>query len=244
MDAALSAIPPQPQMPRIPMRLRSTSFCNPRIHRRAKVFGVYIRRRYVARLATAFARIGRIERQGYKPISARVCAYRPLDCSLTAPNGPLTAIAASLRSPRFGKIQIAYQSDPVSVLEGHLTVIDFHFRQRFYPVLLTIETGAFGLVVSTWDKTFAEVTKSITVRCPSRPIRDHFGASVSSPKTAATTSWRDCQRSHLKRSKEQSTAYIRKPGRKWVVTAAFDPFSRRSRWPTAQRNDLGYKHRT
>ena len=37
-----------------------------------------------------------------KPRSAIVCAYKPEHCSLTAPNGPQTAIAGSLPSAFFG----------------------------------------------------------------------------------------------------------------------------------------------
>ena len=70
------------------------------------------------------------------PRSAMVCAYRPDDCSFTAPNGPLTAmrrqafVAAILRL-----IQVGRQSDAVAVLERDLLMIDLvALREGLVPV--------------------------------------------------------------------------------------------------------------
>ena len=105
------------------------------VHRRAKVFGVDIRRRYVARLATAFARIGRIERQGHKPIFCQGLRIQAAGLLFDRAKWPADRNRRQLAvAAVFGKIQIAYQSDPVSVLEGHLTVIDFvTFGKGFIP---------------------------------------------------------------------------------------------------------------
>ena len=54
----------------------------------------------------------RIKATVTKPLSAICCAYRPLDCSFTAPKGPLTAIAGSLPSASFGTYMSAASSIP------------------------------------------------------------------------------------------------------------------------------------
>ena len=101
--AALMAMPPQPQMPMIPMRSGSTfSFSD---------------RKSTAAMKSSVLMSGEAMQRGWpplspvkdgsnarvtKPRSAIVCAYSPEHCSFTAPKGPHTAMAGNLPSAPLG----------------------------------------------------------------------------------------------------------------------------------------------
>ena len=70
------------------------------IDRGGKVLSVDVGRCDTARCAAALAGVRRVKGDGQK--SARSCAYRPELGSFTAPNGPLTATAASFPAAFFG----------------------------------------------------------------------------------------------------------------------------------------------
>ena len=103
MAAALSAMPPQPQMPRMPMRSGSTSSRTDRKSTAAEKSSVLMSgeatQRGVPPLSPVYDGSKATVR---KPRAASSCAYRPEHCSFTAPNGPLTATAASFPAAFFG----------------------------------------------------------------------------------------------------------------------------------------------
>ena len=95
--AALSAIPPQPQMPIMPILFESTFFSVERKSTAAQKSSVLMSgdatKRGVPPLSPVNEGSNAIAK---KPRSAISCAYKPDDCSFTAPKGPHTAMAASL----------------------------------------------------------------------------------------------------------------------------------------------------
>ena len=126
--AALSAKPPNPQMPMMPTRLRSTEECRPRKSTAALKSSVLMSGDGTLRGSPLLSPVydGSNARATY-PRSAIVCAYSPDDCSFTAPNGPLTARAppaACVRRGPVGRVQITGEGDAVAVPERHLLMID------------------------------------------------------------------------------------------------------------------------
>ena len=100
--AALSAMPPQPQIPIMPMRSASTFSCFDRKSTAAIKSSVLMSGDAVRRGSPLLSPVyDGSNANATKPLSAIFMAYKPLDCSLVAPNGPLTAMAGSF-SPVFG----------------------------------------------------------------------------------------------------------------------------------------------
>ena len=96
-----------------------------KIHRRAEILGIDVRRGDIARLATAFAGIGRIEGQRDEPAlghGLRIQARRLLlHRAKRATDGERRQ---SLAVAVLRQIQIGGQGDAVAVLEGDLPMID------------------------------------------------------------------------------------------------------------------------
>ena len=111
--AALSAIPPHPQIPQMPMRPGSTRSCTDRKSTAAWKSSVLMSGEATYRGWPALSPV----KEGSKamvrnPRSASVWAYRPEHCSFTAPNGPEMAIAGSLSDASFGTYRSAARVIP------------------------------------------------------------------------------------------------------------------------------------
>ena len=101
--AALIAMPPHPQMPRIPIRSGSTFSFRDRKSTAAIKSSVLISGDAIYLTFPPLSPVNEGSNAIVRnPLSAIVCAYNPLHCSFTAPNGPLTAIAGSFPSAFLG----------------------------------------------------------------------------------------------------------------------------------------------
>ena len=97
--AAFNAIPPHPQIPMIPILSGFTFFCTDKKSTAAWKSSVLISGEATYRGTPPLSPVNDGSNAIVKkPLSAIVCAYRPDDCSFTAPNGPLTAIAGNFFS--------------------------------------------------------------------------------------------------------------------------------------------------
>ena len=142
--AAFIAIPPHPQIPMIPILSESTLSFNERKSTAAMKSSVLISGEAIYLTLPPLSPVNEgsnaIVR---KPLSAIVCAYNPLHCSFTAPNGPHTAIAgrmpllslgtymsaASVMPYRFTKVTLLCSTLSLlgNVLSHSVTSLSFSF---------------------------------------------------------------------------------------------------------------------
>ena len=124
--AAVSAIPLKPQMPRTPMRLRSTDACSPRKSTAALKSSVLMSGDAVFRGSPLLSPVYDGSKASVtNPRSAIVCAYRPghlfLDgAKRTADGQRRQAVASAV----LRHVQVGGERDAESVLERDLLMID------------------------------------------------------------------------------------------------------------------------
>ena len=113
MTAALRAMPPQPQMPRMPIFSGSR---NARVERKstaAEKSSVLISGEATFRASPPLSPMKEGSKaNAAKPRPASSSAYSPAHCSFTAPKGPATATAASLPENPLGRYRSPASSIP------------------------------------------------------------------------------------------------------------------------------------
>ena len=103
MAAALRAMPPKPQIPRIPTFSLSTKSRVDRKSTAAEKSSVLMSGEATFRASPPLSPMKEGSKaRAAKPRLANSSAYRPEHCSFTAPKGPLTAMAGSLPCMAFG----------------------------------------------------------------------------------------------------------------------------------------------